>query len=167
MTQVDVSDLHPSEVDWDEGRITRRRSKTEKKGTTPIISYVLWEATWALLKKFGHREGDHVLLTHNGRPWVRDEIVNGKRKKSDSIKSLYVHLKVKHPLKRFRKMGATVLDKRFPESVELYLGHAPRTITQKPYVPPDRDRFDEAIRWLGKQFGLEEDADGEGQKSED
>jgi integrase len=167
MTQVDVSDLHPSEVDWDEGRITRRRSKTEKKGTTPIVSYVLWEETWALLKKFGHREGDHVLLTHSGRPWVRDEIVNGKRKKSDSIKSLYVHLKVKHPLKRFRKTGATVLDKCFPESVELYLGHAPRTITQKSYVPPDRDRFDEAIRWLGKQFELEEDADGERQKSED
>jgi integrase len=152
MTQVDVSDLHPSEVNWEAGRITRRRSKTEKKRTTPIVSYELWAETWALLKKFGHREGHHVLLTRTCRPWVRDEIVNRRRKRTDGIKSLYAHLKVRHPLKQFRKTGATVLDRRFPESVELYLGHAPRTITEKSYVPPDRDRFDEAIRWLGEQF---------------
>jgi hypothetical protein len=38
--------------------------------------------------------------------------------------------------------------------VELYLGHAPRTITQRSYVPPDVEKFDEAINWLGQQFGF-------------
>ena len=154
MTQVDISDLHPSEVDWQRGRITRRRSKTEKKETTPVVSYKLWQETMTLLKQFGHHEGDHVLLTHTGRPWVRDQIVNGKRKKSDSIKSLYVHLKLDYSLKLYRKTGATVLSKKYPECVELYLGHSPRTITQRSYVPPDVEKFDEAINWLGQQFGF-------------
>jgi hypothetical protein len=155
MTQQDISDLHPAEVDWEAGRITRRRSKTEKEETTPIVCYVLWNETWNLLKKYGKRGGDQVLLTHTGRPWVRDELVNGKRRRSDSIKSLYAHLKVQHPLKRFRKTGSTTLDKQYPECVELYLGHAPRTITQKSYVTPSQDRLDEAINWLGEQCGVE------------
>jgi len=154
MTQQDVSDLHPGEVDWEAGRITRRRSKTEKMEQTPIVCYKLWNETFRLLTKFGHREGDHVLLTHTGRPWVRDEIVNGKRKKSDSIKSLYVHLKLDHTLKLYRKTGATTLNKQFPDCVELYLGHAPRTVTERSYVDPDQDRFDEAIEWLGQQFPI-------------
>ena len=95
-----------------------------------------------------------MLLTHTGRPWVRDQIVNGKRKKSDSIKSLYVHLKLDYSLKLYRKTGATVLSKKYPDCVELYLGHAPRTITQRSYVPPDVEKFDEAINWLGQQFGF-------------
>ncbi len=154
MTQQDVSDLHPTEVDWQSGRITRRRSKTEKMEQTPIVCYKLWKEAFELLKKFGHRDGDHVLLTHTGRPWVRDEIVNGKRRKSDSIKSLYKHLKVAPTLKLYRKTGATNLNKQYPDCVELYLGHAPRTVTQRSYVDPDVQRFDEAIEWLGQQFGL-------------
>ncbi len=166
MTQQDASDLRPGEVDWEAGRITRRRSKTEKMEQTPIVCYKLWPETFTLLKKFGHREGDHALLTHTGRPWVRDEIVNGKRKKSDSIKSLYVHLKAGHTLKLYRKTGATILNKQFPDCVELYLGHAPRTVTARSYVDPDQDRFDEAIRWLGQQFEPRRDAEGEVKMSE-
>lgn len=154
MTQQDVSDLHPGEVDWEAGRITRRRSKTEKMEQTPIVCYKLWNETSRLLAEFGHRDGDHVLLTHSTRPWVRDEIVNGKRKRSDSIKSLYVHLKAGQNLKLYRKTGATILNKQYPDCVELYLGHAPRTVTQRSYVDPDTQRFDEAIKWLGQQFGF-------------
>ena len=80
--------------------------------------------------------------------------MNGKRKKSDSIKSLYVHLKVGHTLKLYRKTGATILNKQYPDYVELYLGHAPRTVSQRSYVDPDTQRFDEAIGWLGQQFGV-------------
>jgi integrase len=154
MTQQDVSDLHPGEVDWEIGRITRRRSKTEKLEQTPIVCYKLWNETFRLLTEFGHRDGDHVLLTHTGRPWVRDDIVNNKRKRSDSVKSLYVHLKAGHNLKLYRKTGATILNKQYPDCVELYLGHAPRTVTQRSYVDPDVQRFDHAIEWLGQQFGF-------------
>src|SRR5208337_5017953 len=61
MTQQDVSDLHPGEVDWEAGRITRRRSKTEKMEQTPIVCYKLWNETFRLLTKFGHREGEGAI----------------------------------------------------------------------------------------------------------
>ena len=37
MTQTDVSDLHPSEVDWERGRVTRKRSKTEDRASVPTV----------------------------------------------------------------------------------------------------------------------------------
>jgi hypothetical protein len=92
--------------------------------------------------------------------------VNGKRKTSDSIKSLYVHLKAGHTLKVYRKTGATMLNRQYPDCVEVYLGHAPRTVTERSYVDPDQDRFDEAIEWLGQQFEPRKDAKGEVQTSE-
>ena len=37
MTQTDISDLHPSEVDWERGRVTRKRSKTEDRASVPTV----------------------------------------------------------------------------------------------------------------------------------
>ena len=50
--------------------------------------------------------------------------------------------------------------KQFPDCVELCLGHAPRTVTERSYVDPDQERFDNAIEWLGQQFGLREWSEG-------
>ena len=39
--------------------------------------------------------------------------------------------------------------------VEHYLAHKPSTITSKPYRVCNQEKFDNAIRWLGKQLGIE------------
>lgn len=63
MTQKDVADIRKSEVDFDAGRIIRKRSKTEKFKSVPTVNYLLWPETLRLMKQFADRgDGDLVLL---------------------------------------------------------------------------------------------------------
>jgi hypothetical protein len=89
----------PTEIDWTDGTVTRRRSKTQHQKQTPIVCYRLWGETWRLLQQYGNRIGDHALLTTTGKAWVRDEIIEGKRHRVDAIRSAYRHLKIPFTLK--------------------------------------------------------------------
>ncbi len=156
MTQTDISDLKPSEVDWEKGRIKRKRSKTEDHANVPTVEYPLWPETLALLLKFGKREGDRALLTESGRTWVRDSIKkDGKRSKVDAIKSNYVHLQRRlgmvHSMKLLRKTSASLLETspEFARYSTMFLGHSPRSIADRHYVVPSQEQFDRAIGWLG------------------
>lgn len=158
-TQADVADLADNEVDWSEGRIIRKRSKTGDKESTPVVNYRLWPLTWKLLQKY--RSGsERVLLTESGLPFVRKELVKGEYKKADCIRSNFAHLKkrlrFKKSMKLLRKTGSTLLDKFDPSgaTATLYLGHSPRSMKDKHYSRPDRERFDSAIAWLGAQLGF-------------
>ena len=159
MNQVDVSDLLDSEVDWKAGRVTRKRSKTRKKKNVPTVSYQLWPETFALLKQY--RSGsERVLLTKSGLPFVRKEMVDGKSKRADSFRSLYLALAralaFDKPMKELRKTSASLLEshKDYGRFTSLFLGHAPTTIKDKHYAAPPQTLFDEAVLWLGKQFGF-------------
>lgn len=160
MTQQDVSDLKPTEVDWKAGRIKRKRSKTEDHEDVPVVDYPLWPETWELLRKFGKMDGEHALLTESGRTWVRDFIKeNGKRSKVDAIKSNYVHLqrkkKLDYPMKLFRKTSATLLEKCYGDNiVTMFLGHAPNTVASRHYSAPDPTKFDEAVISLRGEYGF-------------
>ena len=160
MTQVDISDLHPREVDWDKGRITRKRSKTAAHEHVPTVEYPLWPGTRRLLGQFGIRGGDRVLLTESGRPWLRDVLkADGSRSKVDVIKSNYVHLQRKtnlsYPLKLFRKTSATIIEshEHYGRYVGHFLGHAPRSLADRHYAAPSPELFDKIVLWLGKQYG--------------
>lgn len=163
MTQTDISDLQKDEVDWEEGRIIRKRSKTrDQSADVPTVSYKLWPATLALLKTYRQSEGNHVLLTESGREWVRDSITaKGTRSKVDAIKSNYVHLArrldFKKSMKLLRKTSATFL-RDFPEFspplVRHFLGHTPKDVDEINYAPTSAAQFDRALTWLGVQFGF-------------
>jgi integrase len=161
MTQIDISELRQREVDWVHGRIIRKRSKTDHFDDVPEVDYVLWEETWELLLKFRQPEGDRVLLTESGKTWVRDSIdQTGKRHKVDVIASNYAHLKrrlkVAEPLKRLRKTSSSMLGEHrvYGRFAQHFLGQSPRTVADRHYVKPSRELFDEAVRWLGTQYGL-------------
>jgi integrase len=159
MTQKDVSDLRDDEVDWEKGRITRKRSKTAKHKDVPVVSYRLWPETFALLKQ--HRSGqERVLLTESGQPWVWQELVNGKKRGSDNFRSNFTHLQDKlkgfnKPPKLLRKTAATLLDSHpeYSRYSTLFLGHSPRSIADRHYIKPSQEQFDEAVLWLGRQLG--------------
>jgi integrase len=160
MTQVDISDLRPGEIVWDQGRIIRKRSKTADHEHVPIVEYPLWPSTWDLFRRFGRRDGERALLTESGRTWLRDELrAEGKRSKVDAIKSNYVHLQRKtgsiHPLKLFRKTSATLIEshEHYGRYVGHFLGHAPRSLADRHYAAPSRDLFDKIIMWLGENYG--------------
>jgi len=153
MTQVDISDLKSGEVDWEKGRIERKRSKTEDHDSVPVVNYPLWPETWRLLREYGRREGERALETESGRPWVRDVIKpDGKRSKVDAIKSNYVHLQRKtgldYPMRLLRKTSASLLEtkKDYARYATLFLGHSPRSIADRHYVVPSQKNFDRAIK---------------------
>jgi len=168
MTQVDISNLKPHEVDWERGRIKRKRSKTEVHANVPVVDYPLWSETAERLRQFGRRDGDRALLTESGRPWVRDLLLpNGKRSKVDNIKSNFAHVKrrkgVQYSMKLLRKTSASLLETmpEFARYATLFLGHSPRSIADRHYVAPSQGNFDKAIHWLGGMYGFLDRSRGE------
>ena len=51
MTQKDIADLAVTEVNWEEGRIKRKRSKTGDCENVPTVNYKLWPETLRLLRQ--------------------------------------------------------------------------------------------------------------------
>lgn len=43
--QTDIASIHPREIDWKRGEISRKRTKTVKKKRTPTVTYKLWPRT--------------------------------------------------------------------------------------------------------------------------
>lgn len=163
MTQKDISDLRPDEVDWDRGRITRKRSKTKKHRNAPEVSYVLWKETIALLRK-ERSTGDssRILLNENGQPLRQDTRGgDGKFKKTDNVRNAFERLRKKtgiaKTLKSFKKTSASLIrDTRDFSSVErVFLGHAPTSMSDKHYTHVPQNRLDEAINWLHDELQIE------------
>ncbi len=154
MTQQDITDLKPEEIDWTDERSPGedRRPSTRSRPQSSVTGS--GGKPGDCCSSTANRIGNYALLTTTGKAWVRDEIIEGKRHRVDAIRSAYRHLKIPFTLKLFRKTGSTMLDREYPDCVERYLGHVPRSITDRSYVDPSQDRFDKAIAWLGRQFGF-------------
>ena len=165
----DISDLRQSEVDWQAGVITRRRTKTKAKENVPIVRYLLWDETFKLLKKL--RNNDHhpdarVLVDRDGSPLQLEAIddrhytvkkrviINAFEKFRERMKREKV-LNPCPPIRPFRATAATLISRYagHPGFEGLFLGHAPRSVADKHYVEPDWNGFHAALKWLGEQFG--------------
>jgi len=160
MTQKDISDLHPSEVNWQKGTITRTRSKTNRIEVT----HTLWLLTFKLLKQEGKSKGDRVLTTAKGGELVQAAIVDDprggkKQSKSDNISSALERV-CKQPgitdsFGTLRHTAATKLGEH--STYAKYAGHfladSPTNIADSQYVTPSQEQFDKAVAWLAKQFG--------------
>ena len=170
MTQKDLSDLHPSEVDWKKGTITRRRSKTRKEGdNVPTVTYPLWKETFVLLKKFGRRNGDRALLNADGKPLRVEELRlrDGEQQltKIDNVAVGFRRLKKKlskegvkitKSLKVFRSTSNSVLknSKDFAHYAVHFLGQSPRGINESNYTAVFTKSFADAVNWLGTYYGI-------------
>ena len=172
MLQQDISDLKPEEVDWTAGRIIRKRSKTRRKSNgnsnIPEVDWKLWNRTFELLKAHKSDSKERVLLNANGQPLKRSKIgddgkIDNTSNISKSYERLQIRLKInkkdRKPFKTLRATGSTTLESsdNFSKFAQHYLADAPRSIIEKHYIAHigDRqDQFDEAIVWMGKQFGL-------------
>jgi integrase len=161
MTQADVSDLRDAEVNWRDGRVVRKRSKTRGHDSAPTVNYPLWRCTFALLKQ--HRSGtDRVLLTKSGQAFVRKrQSAEGKLTGGDNFaanfKWLQKRIGFNKPMKLLRKTGASMLETHatYGRFTSLFLGHAPATMAQGHYAAPPQELFDAAVLWLGEQFEVD------------
>jgi integrase len=158
-TQIDIGDLSPDEIK--NGRIIRKRSKTKMKDNVPVVNYLLWKETASLLEQYGQKQGERALLNAKGNP-VRNLTLKGdKLHTNDSVRNALValcdkvNLKCPQP-KSFRKTSASLL---FNNPVyrglhQLFLGHSAGTVAEKSYVNTDDTILDNAIRFLGEQYGI-------------
>jgi integrase len=157
--QRDVSDLRKDEISPDYKYITRRRSKTAKKKSSPIVRYKLWTETRQLLGAASRQCKDktYALCNRNGGRLVTSELRDGKLKNSDAIKCGFFRLCKKlempnRPLKLIRKTSATLLkNSPYGHLQSLFLGHSPRDMADRHYS--GEVSLDDAIDYLGKQYG--------------
>jgi integrase len=152
----DISDLQDHEVDWKAGTITRKRSKTQNHKDVPTVTYKLWPSTFRLLKEY--RSGQPtVLVTQSGSPWILE--VDGKSR-SDSISSTFRatcrKAKVRVAPKDLRTTSASMLAEHptYKFYTDHFLGHSPRTVTERHYQRPSDTEFFQALKWLEKQYDL-------------
>ena len=163
MTQKDISDLTCEEVDWEAGRIIRKRSKTRKFDATPVVSYKLWPETYALLTRERRLSGaGHVLLNENGGPlWSESVDAAGVYRKVDNIRSAFDRLRRKlgigKPYKCLKKTAASEIagSKEYRSLRGLFLGHAPTALADKHYAQAPVELLDEALVWLRGRFIVE------------
>jgi integrase len=161
MTQKDISDLQIEEVDWNEGRIVRKRSKTSQFENVPTVSYLLWKETFRLLRLERSRASEgRVLGNVNGLAiCVQEYGADGKFKKTDNVKNAFDRLRtkvgIKKTLKSFKKTSASLLrgEERFQNLEDLFLGHAPQKISDRHYTQVPGQLLDRAILWLETQYG--------------
>jgi integrase len=149
MTQIDISDLSHIEVDWDRGRLTRKRSKTGVHVNVPLVEYPLWSETFTLLKRLRSSDPVRVLVTKSGKPWV-----NRRETNIDSVRIEFEKLEPALSFKFLRKTAATMLGRHgeYRAYAQFFLGHAPTSVADSHYVRPDQGRFDAAVTWLRGQF---------------
>ena len=143
MTPKDMQDLLATEVNWDAGTITRKRSKTKNHKNAQTVTYKLWDRTSTLLKKYGNREGlvigkrtsaiQTALRRHRDETRVAEQIEYGTVKKTSS----------------------TAISHRWGmEMANLFLAHSAKGMNEKHYVAPDQKKFEEVVVWLeGIYFG--------------
>jgi integrase len=160
MTAQDISDLKSSEVDWDKGTITRKRSKTQHHENAPKVTYCLWKKTFQLLVEY-RSNVENVLLTSTGKPWIFDDINIHKYSRNDGISTRFKWLAKKTNLpicpRRLRATAASKLvqHSQFKFYAEYFLAHSGRTVADKHYVVPSTKEFFEALNWLEQAFDLE------------
>jgi hypothetical protein len=169
-TQIDLSELRPDQVGWKEGRITRKRSKTEQHESVPEVSYPLWKRTFDLLKRFGKRKGDRVLVNEHGKPLKVEELRGGKLVKIDNVATAYARLvrklmkkkdgkpallTKKKSLKAFRKTSPSRLeDSQFATCARWFGGWSPKSVADRHYITPPQVEFDRAVMWLAQSYGI-------------
>jgi site-specific recombinase XerD len=159
MLGVDMASIKWTELDQNEWRIKRKRTKTESHKDVPEVNYKLWPATINLLKKYLSKHETYVLSSKTNTPlweaWI-DE--NGNPKKKDLIVVQWRRRKHKIGMKEFRSIGATIIgdekEKGYGRYVSHYLGHSPKTLADKHYVPPSDELFDEILAYVGRELGL-------------
>ncbi len=163
MTQQDISDLKPTEVDWKSGEIIRKRSKTRKKKSTPTITYRLWPETLRLLKKHRSKDKDHVLLNKNGNPFKSSSVnAEGKFSKIDTIGKDFLKLVKDCEIEgksfiNLKKTSRSILEdnKTYQPIAERFVGRAPRTVSDRHYAKSPTNWLAEATDWLRKKLKID------------
>jgi integrase len=153
-TNVDIANLNKVEVDLKNGRITRRRTKTKDKDNVPDVCYKLWPETLKLLKKHESTHETLFLTNMKNRPLLETRIEDGKARRYDMIVQQWKRAKPDIALKAFRSISATLLESHeiYGRVTSLFLGHSPRSISDRHYAAAPEALLHEGLAWLRTQL---------------
>jgi len=164
MTQKDISDLLRTQVDYQRGTITRKRSKTKNHKDVPKVIYKLWPVALELLKKYRNKKSERVLTNRDGGILCGTTLnpKNDKASKVDFIRDVYLEYcdaeKIKHrkSLTCIRNTSSSKIGEHpeFGKFAQYWLGHSAQTVADKHYVKPTQQQFDRCVLWLGQQYGF-------------
>ena len=168
MYQADISALAPDEVDWQRGRIIRRRTKTaDNDGNVPVSNYVLWPETLALLKRHRTDGEERVLLSEAGTPLVTTSV--GGKSRNDAVRLAFkrfrkrLGLEAELPLKHIRKTSASMIAKEYSEeTATLFLGDSPTTVAGRHYLAIEDTRLDDCLEFLRREYRVADVLDSGG-----
>jgi integrase len=162
-TSKDVCDLLQSEVDWEKGTITRKRSKHQhRSGKTaeriPTVTYKLWRTTFQLLKAQRPTDSKFALLSTIGTE-LGGECASGRKDQVKDAWTKFVKKRLtgnKHKIKELRKSGVSALadNHEFDGIKDLLLGNTPSGNRERSYEKPSQDRLDKAVRVIGDFYGI-------------
>ena len=165
-TQIDCGDLLHTEINWQAGTITRKRSKKQKgrEKSLPTVTYYLWPSTLKLLRELATEDSPHVLATRQGQQTTRDGFSkDGKPVRSDATGQAYRKFEQANfsdhwTPKRIRKTSATEIgnSKEYARYAQYFLGQSPESVADTHYVRPSEQQFKECLQWLGKHLQLDE-----------
>lgn len=154
-TQIDLAELKKSEINFENGSITRKRSKTDESSEdVPTVTRKLWPETLTELKQHKSPAGDLVFRTRTGQPIAYKRIgVDGKVVAADSVANIWTRFLKKQnlpvsPLSRIRKTSATFLKDDYRELVDLFLGNVAKKVSDIYYAAESVNALDKAIDHL-------------------
>lgn len=156
MNNIDIGELTHSQIDWKNGYLTRKRVKTAGHQNVPTVKFKLWSETLELLKLYRSSHPELVLVSRNGTELViRNK--DGKQSRKDNIFQIWKR-KVGTEItpKTLRSLGSSTLEshENYGRMSRYYLCHSPRGVADRHYIVPPQNLFDQAIDWLGSEFGI-------------
>jgi integrase len=153
MYQGDIGQLKRTELDLENGTITRSRSKRKKGGL--VVTYKLWPEVLDLLKKCVSKHPVLVLTDTDGEPlWLERE-----NSTKDHIADQFSSIKDKYPelprIKDLRKTGETAIVNEFDKSIgEYYRSAGTKGDGDKSYIAHQNTRLEKVTIWLHDHLGL-------------
>lgn len=160
-------------IDLASRTITFKRHKERNVLKVPTVTYRLWDETFLLLQAHISQHEGLLLTNASGTPlWVDEEKTNEtkskcKRKRINVIGRQFGRLKAANPnfgtLDNLRKTALTKLDdhNEYARYSKYFAGHSPDGVLGKFYVKPSQQQFDNAVIWLGNQFGFKSEGIGD------
>lgn len=150
MTNADIGQLRKDMVDLDGGTLTRKRVKTFEEANVPTVTYALWPETLRLMRRL---QADHptLFLTSSDNTSLWESRQEGdKTPHKDLVSKQWKKKKLPLPLKAFRSISATMLEKHahYGRYLSHFLGHSPKSIRDKHYAAPSQELFDTIMTWL-------------------
>jgi len=134
--------------------ITRKRTKTESKKSTPTVTYVLWPQTAELVNRNLSDDAVLCFTTNSGMALNCASLVEGKFKQSNAIQKAWHREGLPMLHKALRSHSATLLEAHevYRRDVGFFLGHAPASMAEKHYAAPSQVAFNSLVEWLGKRY---------------